>query len=366
MLESASMKVLLLLLLTLLSFFPFGLFAQSDDRFTLIPEKPARSGTAVIPATPQAEPQPAGEQVRVRQAQVHVTGYLELSKRNHVVLAAPERAVLISLQTQLHDRNGNLVKSADGQPVFVPIVEGMHVFKGQVLGNFDDRELQSTLKIGTAQLEVAKAEREKKIEIKYAERGMQVAHAEVEMMREANKRHEGTFPKIDLVKSTYAFLQAEANYDLQKYTIEEVKTREVTVRENELDRTRVLIGLRKLIAPIDGMVVKIEHTEGEWLREGDVVLEIKQLNTLRFRGKVDARLYEINELEGRPATVYVTLASGKNEAFPGKVVFVDPQVDVGGVYHVYIDVQNKPSGNSWQLQPGRDDAEAIIQLNAVQ
>jgi multidrug efflux pump subunit AcrA (membrane-fusion protein) len=194
---------------------------------------------------------------------------------------------------------------------------------------------------------------------------MQVAQAEAEMMQEANKRHEGTFPKIDLQKGLLAFLQAEANYDLQKYTIEEVKKREVTVRENELDRTEVMIGLRKLVAPIDGIVVKIEHAEGEWLREGDVVLEIMQLDTLRFRGKVDAKLYEINEIEGRPATVYVKLASGKTEAFPGKVVFANPIIDAGKTYDVHINVQNKPSGNSWQLQPGRDDAEAVIQLDAL-
>jgi multidrug resistance efflux pump len=315
--------------------------------------QPQQSTTIIVP---ERTAQPVANKT---QAQAH--GLLDLHKRNHVVLAATERAVLMSLETEQRDANGNIVKMTDGQPVMVPVIEGMRVFKGQVLGQFDNRELKSSKKIAEAQLEVAKAERDKQIEVEFAQRGMQVAEVEVRMMQDANKRHSGTFPDIDVLKAMLEFKQAEANLELQKYTIKEVKTREVTVRESELDRADVLIHLRQIIAPIDGMVVKQNQTEGEWLREGDPVLEIVQLQTLQLRGKVSAEEYTGSELDGKPATVFVTLPNGQRADFPGRVVFVNPRIDPGRTFDVLIEVQNRPIGNSWQLQPGLD-ADAVIQL----
>ncbi|MDR3182694.1 MAG: HlyD family efflux transporter periplasmic adaptor subunit [Planctomycetaceae bacterium] len=335
---------------------------MGEDPFPRVPAAPMQTRPIAVPAAVAKEPEVVNSAFSAdNKTQVKINGILALHKRNYVVLAATERAVLMSLDTEKRDKDGNIVNDADGKPVMVPVIEGMPVFKGQVLGKFDDRELDSSRKIAEAQLDVAKAEKEKRIEVEYAKRGMRVAEAEVRMMSDANKRREGTFPQIEVLKAMLELKQAEANVDLQIYTIDEVKTREVTVRENELERTNVLIHLRRIIAPIDGIVVKLNQTEGEWLREGDPVLEIMQLKTLQFRGAVSVKDCAISDLEGKAATVSVTLAGGKSESFPGKIVFAHPNVAGAGTYDVYIEVQNRPAGNSWLLQPG-SDADAVIQL----
>ncbi|MDR1964995.1 MAG: HlyD family efflux transporter periplasmic adaptor subunit [Planctomycetaceae bacterium] len=292
---------------------------------------------------------------------VRVTGILEVPKRNHVILAAAYQSVLVSLKTEQRNADGNIATESDGKPVLIPIIEGMQVFKDQVLGSFDDRELQCNLEISQCKLDVAVAEREKKIEVEYAAWSYRVAEAELQMLKETNKLHEKAIAQIEVNKALLALQQAEANLRLQKYTLEEIKAREVTVSEREVTKTKVLIELRKLIAPIDGMIVRIDKAEGEWLREGDPVLEIMQLNTLRARCKVSAKYYTPDMVDGKNVTVSMPMVNGRTEEFPGKVVFAHPKVEAGDWFEVFIEVENRPSGRSWLLQPGRDVA-AVIHL----
>jgi biotin carboxyl carrier protein len=292
---------------------------------------------------------------------VHVIGILEIPKRNHVILAAAYQSVLTSLKTEQRDADGNIVTNADGQPVLIPIAEGMYVFRDQILGNFDDRELQCNLEISECKLDVAIAEREKKIEVEYAAWGYRYAEEDLKMLKKTNEMHENAIAQIEVNKAILAVHQAEANFRLQKYTLEEVKTREVIASEKEVAKTKVLINLRKLVAPIDGMIVKIDKAEGEWLREGDPVLEIMQLNTLRAKCKVSAKSYTPDMVDGKDVTVSMPMVNGRNEEFPGKVVFAHPKVEAGDWFEVFIEVENRPTGRSWLLQPGRD-VSAVIHL----
>lgn len=353
---------------------------NADEQIPVLPPEPkpepkrqtvayppiTTSATTTAPSSPitvasVAEPNTAFAQPEQDSNAVRVTGILEVPKRNHVILAAAYQSVLTSLKTEQRDTQGHIVTDADGQPVLIPIVEGMRVFKDQILGGFDDRELQCNLEISECKLDVAVAEREKKIEVEYAAWGYRVAEAELQMLRETNKLHEKAITQIEINKAILALQQADANLRLQKYTLEEVKTREVVASEKEVAKIKVLINLRKLIAPIDGMIVKIDKAEGEWLREGDPVLEIMQLNTLRAKCKVNAKYYTPDMVDGKNVTVLMPMVNGHIEEFPGKVVFAHPKVEAGNLFEVFIEVENRPSGHSWLLQPGRD-VSAIIHL----
>jgi multidrug resistance efflux pump len=218
------------------------------------------------------------------------------------------------------------------------------------------------LDIYKEKLELAISEREKQIEIDSAITGVQVADFELKSMKDANDRLPKTFPIFEVLRAEAALKQAVANYKLQKYNLEVVKTREVTVQERELDRVKVQIETRKLIAPIDGMIVKIMAAEGEWKREGDPVLEIMQLDTMRVKVNVDPRQYAISDLDGKRATIQVSLARGKTETFQGTVFFCDPLVGGSVTYSVYIEVQNRRVGKHWLLQPGLDRVSITIHL----
>lgn len=349
-----------------------SLLLQSDGMIT--PQPPPSRLPAVPPTqfapTPPTTPIQTAPIVEVPVApaatntrQARFTNGMSMPSRgNHVVLSATERAVLMSLTTERRDAAGNIIRDSEGNPVVVPVAKGMNVFQGQVLGKFDDRELHSILQINHAQLEVARAEREKTIELEHAAHGVQVAHAELNMMRDANSRHANTFPAMEVLRAQLVLSQAQSYLELQKYNTDEVKTREVIVRESEVERTNVQIGLRQLVSPIDGMVVGINAAEGEWLREGHDVLEIMRLDTLWVRIHANMYEYTASALYDKQATVRAILPDGRVETFQGAVFFCDPQVKVDNTFDVYIEVQNRRTGNFWLLQPGRADVEVVIQL----
>ncbi|MDR0705608.1 MAG: HlyD family efflux transporter periplasmic adaptor subunit [Planctomycetaceae bacterium] len=317
--------------------------------------------TQAITVASETDSNTAVSQLQRDSNTIRVRGLLEVPKRNHVILAAAYQSVLTSLKTEQRNAEGHVVTGADGNPVLIPIVEGMQVFKDQILGNFDDRELQCNLEIGECKLDVAIAEREKKIEVEYAAWGYLYAEEELKMLQQANALSENAVTKIEINKAKLAAQQAEANFNLQKYTLAEVKTREVTASEKEVAKTKVLINLRRLVAPIDGMIVKIDKAEGEWLREGDPVLEIMQLNTLRAKCQVSAKYCTPAMVDGKKVTVLVSMADGQDGEFSGKVVFAHPKVEAGDLFDVYIEIENRPNGNYWLLQPGRW-ATAMIHL----
>lgn len=284
---------------------------------------------------------------------VLTNGILKIPKWNNVILAANYQAMLMKLQTERRDDQGNIVRDANGQPIIEPIREGMFVYEGQILGKFDDRELDIQLAIEQRKLDVAKAAKEKKIEVVYAARQVQTAVAALNMYKDANSRVDGAISNMEVIKAELEVSQAEANLELQKYTIDVERTAEVSVQEQSVEGMQVRIELRKLVAPISGMVVKIEKAEGEWLREGDPVLEIVQLDTLRVISRVDARYYTADMVDGKDVTVLMPMVNGRTEEFPGKVVFTDPRVTAGDEFEVFIEVQNRRVGRSWLLQPGR-------------
>ncbi|MDR0327028.1 MAG: HlyD family efflux transporter periplasmic adaptor subunit [Planctomycetaceae bacterium] len=320
-----------------------------------IPRQPVQS-VDPIPQTPVVSPPNDPRQLYFQ------CGVLAVPEYNKITLPAPERAVLMSLRTEQRDAAGNILLDNEGNPLMIHIAKGMKVFQGQVLGNFDDRELNSTLKINQAQLDVAKAELEKKIEVEYAASSLRVALKDVNRLKEGNLRTPGTFPQVEVERAELQRDQAVANLDLQKYNLQEIKPKELVVREYELERTQTQIDIRKIIAPIDGIITDVQAAEGKWLREGDTVLIIVQLSTLWAQIDVDATRYTIQDVDGKSATVTATLANGKVETFQGTVVFVDPDVLPGYTFRAYVAIQNRRIGNYWLLIPGYCKVDITIPL----
>ncbi|MDR0390523.1 MAG: HlyD family efflux transporter periplasmic adaptor subunit [Planctomycetaceae bacterium] len=269
-----------------------------------------------------------------------VDGSLEVPKRNHIVLAAPCSAVLMSLKTTQDDKEIN-------------ITEGMPVKKGQILGKFDDRTLQNQLRIDEAQLNVAIAAEKKIIEVEYAARSVQVAITKLNILKSTNNRHPDTIPAMEILLAEHERMQAEANLSLCKYSIEHERKEETNVRKQTVEATKTSIQIRQLVSPIDGIITKIERSEGEYAREGEPILEITQLDTLRAVCKVNTKHCPPNLLEGKNITVEVKKTNDDNETFTGKIVFVSPKVSMSNnEYDIYVEIKNQKIGNSWKLQPG--------------
>ncbi|MDR1923097.1 MAG: HlyD family efflux transporter periplasmic adaptor subunit [Planctomycetaceae bacterium] len=280
-------------------------------------------------------------------------GMLEVPKRNQIVITAPCSAILMSLRTADGNSGENLTDDETDAITQTLITEGMYVKKGQLLGKLDDRTLQNQLKTDIAQLNVAIAAEKKVIEIEYAQKTVELAEIKLRQLKEANQLTRDTVPQIEILQADHERLQAVANVDLLRYVIENERSAETDVRRQMVEATKTNIKIRQLIAPIDGVITEIKKSEGEYVREGDSILEITQLETLRALCKVSAAYCSQSQLEGKDVTVQVKMVNEQVENFHGKIVFVNPKIiTASNEFEIYIEVQNQRVENGWRLQPG--------------
>ena len=132
------------------------------------------------------------------------------------------------------------------------------------------------------------------------------------------------------------------------------------VSEAELKAAEAKLEHRRLLAPLDALVIELKSHEGEWVAAGDTVMRLVRVDLLRVQGRLNAKDYRASEIQGRPVQIVVTLARGQRETFPGKIVFVSPEVH-GGEFEVRAEMKNRKDGDFWLLSPGMK-AEMTIQL----
>ena len=110
-------------------------------------------------------------------------------------------------------------------------------------------------------------------------------------------------------------------------------------------------------SPIDGLVVSVAKSEGEWAGIGEPVFKVVGINQLRVEGQ--ARVDKtIGILINAKAKVRVELPDETSIVREGKVVFVSPEVNtLNGNVSVWIEFENKDG----KLRPGLQ-ASATIEV----
>ncbi len=88
-------------------------------------------------------------------------------------------------------------------------------------------------------------------------------------------------------------------------------------------------------------MVRVDRHRGEWVEPGDPVLRILRIDRLRAEGFVKVRHTE-HDLENCPVTLTVDLPGRPGTVFPGKVVFVSPEVDpVNAQVRIWAEIENR-------------------------
>ncbi len=272
---------------------------------------------------------------------------------DEVDVAAGVPGLLMELQTQLRDRDGNPMVDRSGNPVMVEVTEGLTVVEDQVLGKIDDRLPQVQKEVAEYKMKVAEKEANKQIEVEWAQAARDVAYAKVLMSQDTNKREPNSVPEMEMIELKLNHKQYVLQVDKARYDLE-IKSIEKQVQEAEMKAADVQIKMRRVLAPFNGIIVEVYAEEGEWLPEGTPVLRIIRLDQLEIKGYVDANRYSPKMLENRPVTVTAPMAGGRQGTFQGKVVFASPDITSGNKFTVNIEVENrKDEEGYWQLLPGR-------------
>lgn len=247
-----------------------------------------------------------------------------------------------------------------GVLVKIPVREGQQVTAGQLLAQIDDLIPEAERNVARYKLRVAERQAADDIDVRYSIAAFQYAAAKLQRSMAANAKTPNTRTEEEIDEQRLDKEKSKLMIEKSKKDMD-VAGLQKGVSEAELKSAEAKLEHRRLLAPLDAVVVELSRHEGEWVAAGDPVMRLVRVDLLRVEGYLNAKDYRASDIQGQPVEVTVTLARGQRETFPGKVVFVNPLVRSGGEFQVRAEVQNRRDGNVWLLSPGLK-AEMSIQL----
>lgn len=234
------------------------------------------------------------------------------------------------------------------------IAEGVTVDAETVLGKIDDHEAVLILERATTELQIAQMAVENDIKVRFARKSQDVAQAELKRSLESIEK----FPKsvsqteIDRLR----LLADKAVLEIEQATLEHEQARLTRMlKQNDVERARLLLERRQIKAPFPGMVVQWKKQRGEWVEPGMAVVRMIRLNRLRAEAFVASKSLPA-DLIGRNVLLTADLPGKPSSRFQGKLVFVDPEIDpVNNQVRIWAEIDN----SSLQLRPGQSASFVI-------
>jgi macrolide-specific efflux system membrane fusion protein len=275
-------------------------------------------------------------------------------------LTAASDAIVLSNCLLSLDEEAQVPAQEAGVLMKIAVREGQQVARGDLLAQIDDALPRAQQGVAEAKLKAAQREAADDVGIRYASAAAKVAEAEYFQAVDANKQVSGTVPQA-LVRQLL-LKHREMVLSIEKAEKDRaVAEWQAKSGEAELQVATVNVERRRVMSPLDAVVVELSRHEGEWVQPGDPVMRLVRVDLLRVEGFLNAKNVDPSEIQGRPVQIIVHLARGQNETFPGKIVFVKPLIQAGGEFLVRAEVKNRRQNNAWVLSPGLS-AEMTIQL----
>ncbi|TVS10102.1 MAG: HlyD family efflux transporter periplasmic adaptor subunit [Planctomycetaceae bacterium] len=276
---------------------------------------------------------------------VHLVVFLTASAGVFVANAAHAAEVSSMLlrlvqQVEVPAREAGLLAS-------VEVTEGQMVEEGQLLAQIDDNQARWEEEQVNLDVQIARVNAANEVNLSFARKSVDVARAELRRAEQSNLSFaksvsESEMDRLRLVveRSVLAVEQAEHEQTIAGLTLQ--------ARESMARSAQERVERHKLPAPFSGIVVQIKRQRGEWVTPGEAVVRVVRIDRLRAEGYLsasDAR----PDLQGRPVRLRVDLPDGPGTIFPGKITFVDPEIDpVNAQTRIWVEVEN----TDLRLRPG--------------
>jgi multidrug efflux pump subunit AcrA (membrane-fusion protein) len=231
------------------------------------------------------------------------------------------------------------------------VVEGQQVTAGQLLAKIDDTHTRMQHDVANFRLQVAEEEADNDTNVQYAMAASKVASSEYRRGMQANMdvQHSVSPAEIERLLLTYR----RTLWEIEQATVNKrIAALEAAVSQAEVKAAAENLNRRRIMSPLDGVVIDTHRHAGEWVKPGDPVMHIVRLNQLYIDGRLNLYKHMPSDIQGRPVTVRVKLAGKRVETFSGKIVFVSPLIRAGNVYQVRAKVDNRLESDRWLLGPG--------------
>ncbi len=245
----------------------------------------------------------------------------------------------------------DIAAQEDGLLTYVEAREGMHVKKGLQLAQVDDREPQARHSAAVSAHRRAKTEAENDVNIRFAEASADAAKADYDQGLEVNAKIRDGVPASEMRRRKLAWDKAVLS--IEQARLDQQKARhEMEAKAEEMELAKLGIDRRKVLSPLDGLVVAVNKRPGTWITKGEPLLRMVRMDRLRVKGHVKAAHYGPHEVVGRSASIRAHLERGRTERFTGKITFVHPEQNGGDDYLVWAEVENHTQNEQWVLRPG--------------
>jgi macrolide-specific efflux system membrane fusion protein len=258
------------------------------------------------------------------------------------------------------DVPADLPATEGGVLMAIKVREGEEVKAGDLLAQIDDRQAKAAKTAAHHRMLGAKKEADNEISVRYSQAKNLVAKAAYDKGVDANFRVPGTTPELELQKLKLEVVASALEIEHSQYQLQ-IAAINVDVRQAELDLANLDVVRRQIKAPISGVVVKRHREEGEWVRSGDPIVQLLEMDRLRIEAFLDGTQLAPADVFKRPVSVTVTLPHGQKAERPGEITYVSPMMEAGARFLVKAEVVNDRQGGHWLLGPGMK-AEMTIQL----
>jgi len=222
----------------------------------------------------------------------------------------------------------------------VLVKAGQEVKRGGVLARVDDSKAKVSESRANTELARIRREAENDLKVRLAKKNHAAAVAELNRALETEKRLPKSVSNTEFDRLRLATEKAELEIAQASFDVEMARFA-VHGSEDDLRLAQMNVRRRRVLAPLDGVVVEVKHRMGEWVEAGEAVVRIVQLHRLRAEGLLSANLATAN-INGRKVRVDVRFADEQTESFEGKIVFVSPEIHpVNGKVQVWAEVENR-------------------------
>ncbi len=221
--------------------------------------------------------------------------------------------------------------------------------KDELLVQIDDRQAVMAVNVAEAKKESAEIQMKNDVNVRYAVAAHAVANAEIKKADEANHKVPNTVPDVEynrlVLSRTQANLQIEQAQQELKVAAQNYNVSMAELDAAKLDQTRF-----EIHSPHDGVVMEIFRKEGEWLKPGDPILHLVQMNPIRYSFRIESKTPP-ESIFGQTVKLFIPTIGREVQ---GTITFVKPSHDIGDMYQVWVDIEN-----TWQ--PFKNHSETAIQ-----
>lgn len=149
--------------------------------------------------------------------------------------------------------------------------EGLKVLKGDIIAKLNDEAARYTY-------ESAKLEASNDVDIRFADKSMELAETEYQKAVDSNKRIPNTVVDIEVQRLKLAFERGELQLEQAQH---QQKVNKLTAQE-----AGAQLKTFEIKAPFDGTVVKLHKFVGEAVSQGDPIVELVNIDQVRIKGAV--------------------------------------------------------------------------------